>query len=331
MSITPILSVKYSYNVAFFVCGLGLLAGVLNFAFFYSKMEKLHTVAGSKPLDKTKLIYTLLGIVVAFIIVGYIIQDQDVCLAITAVAVTFVTVYFLYSACSFSKYERNRMLVAFVLVLEAVIFFSLYFQMPTALTFFAENNVHLTIFGFTIPAAQYQTLNPFWIIILSPILAIIYKNSNFSHVTKFCFGMFIMASSYGVLYATKIFAVHGIVSGWWLFLSYLLSSLGELLISGLGLAMVAELCPAAMSGFVMGFWFVSSMVASYLSAYISSFIAIPKGENLTHIHTLNIYTNVFGIIAIAVLVVAIIMLISAPFLNKFIKDIPVEQPHHVDN
>ncbi|VTN09429.1 Dipeptide and tripeptide permease A [Raoultella terrigena] len=38
----------------------------------------------------------------------------------------------------------------------------------------------------------------------------------------------------------------------WLILSYALQSIGELMISGLGLAMVAQLVPQRLMGFIMG-------------------------------------------------------------------------------
>ena len=44
----------------------------------------------------------------------------------------------------------------------------------------------------------------------------------------------------------------GIVSVNWLILSYALQSIGELMISGPGLAMVAQLVPQRLMGFIMG-------------------------------------------------------------------------------
>lgn len=54
------------------------------------------------------------------------------------------------------------MFVAFVLMLEAVVFYILYAQMPTSLNFFAINNVHHEILGFSINPVSFRALNPFW-------------------------------------------------------------------------------------------------------------------------------------------------------------------------
>ncbi len=211
------------------------------------------------------------------------------------------------------------MLVALVLIIEAIIFYSLYFQMPTTLTFFAKHNFELHIFNWHVPAAQYQFFNPLWILILSPFLAILYKKIKLTHATKFCIGTVLMFVSYLTLYCTKYFAVDSIVSGNWLILSYASSSLGELLIGALGLAMVAELCPKAISGFVMGFWFLSTMIASYLASFIGSFIALPSSNAvISKQQSLETYTTVFGYIALGILVISIIMILIAPTLNKYI-------------
>lgn len=45
-------------------------------------------------------------------------------------------------------------------------------------------------------------------------------------------------------------------------LSYALQSIGELMISGLGLAMVAQLVPQRLMGFIMGSWFLTTAAAA---------------------------------------------------------------------
>lgn len=62
--------------------------------------------------------------------------------------VTAVVIFFFFrEAFKLKGVERNKMYVAFVLMLEAVIFYVLYAQMPTSLNFFAIYNVHHTIMG----------------------------------------------------------------------------------------------------------------------------------------------------------------------------------------
>ena len=319
MAITPIISETWGYTEAFILCGVGLMIGLFGFILFYKKMDGLDSDAGSNSLNKTYIFYAIASTIVAFFIIANLLPNTTLCVGLTVAVVSLATIYFIYIALSLESYERNRMLVALVLIIEAIVFFALYFQMPTTLTFFAEHNVELNIFSWHVPAAEYQFLNPFWILLLSPFLAMLYKRTKFTHATKFCIGMVLMFVSFLTLYCTKYFAVDYVVSGNWLILSYASSSLGELLISALGLAMVAELCPAFISGFVMGFFFISTMTASYVSSFIGSFIALSSSDAIiTKQQSLETYTNVFGYIAIGTLLASLIMILIAPTLNKYI-------------
>jgi POT family proton-dependent oligopeptide transporter len=58
------------------------------------------------------------------------------------------------------------------------------------------------------------------------------------------------------------------VSGWWLILSYLLATLGELLLSPVGLSMVTKLAPARFASLFMGVWMLASSVAQYAGGTI---------------------------------------------------------------
>ncbi|MFP3656606.1 MFS transporter, partial [Burkholderia sp. SIMBA_052] len=80
---------------------------------------------------------------------------------------------------------------------------------------------------------------------------------------KYAFGFAVVAAGFFVYAWSGSFAVNGRVSSWWMVGGYGLYSLGELLVSGLGLAMIARYVPARMSGFMMGAYFVATGVSQY--------------------------------------------------------------------
>lgn len=109
-----------------------------------------------------------------------------------------VTIFFFREAFRLDKTGRNKMFVAFILMIEAVLFYILYAQMPTSLNFFAINNVHHEILGFAINPVSFQALNPFWVVVASPVLAAIYtrlgsKGKDLTMPMKFTLGMFLCA------------------------------------------------------------------------------------------------------------------------------------------
>ena len=174
---------------------------------------------------------------------------------------------------------RRKMIVAFLLMVEAIVFFVLYSQMPTSLNFFAIRNVEHSILGLAFEPEQYQALNPFWIMIGSPILAAIYNKmgDRLPMPHKFAIGMVLCSGAFLVLpLGAKFASDAGIVSVNWLILSYALQSIGELMISGLGTAMVAQLVPQRLMGFIMGSWFLTTAGAAIIAGKIANLMAVRR-------------------------------------------------------
>ncbi len=74
------------------------------------------------------------------------------------------------------------------------------------------------------------------------------------------------------------------VTGFWLFLSYMLATIGELCLSPVGLSMVTKLAPARFASLFMGVWMLASSVAQYAGGSI--------GESWGTI-TPSVYFNLF--------------------------------------
>jgi POT family proton-dependent oligopeptide transporter len=212
-----------------------------------------------------------------------------------------------------------------ILTAQTIVFFVFYQQMSTSLTLFALRNVDLRfLLGYEIPPAQMQALNPIWIFILSPLVAWAYGRmaagrGDLSIGAKFALGFAVLAVGFFAFGLSGRFAHEGKVSVWWMIGGYGLYSLGEILISGLGLAMVARFVGPRLRGFVMGIWFLATGISQYLGSYVATFASVP--ENVTSpVETLPLYVNLFlglGLVATLGTVVAVALLpvmrrLSAP-------------------
>ncbi|ASG68744.1 MFS transporter [Francisella halioticida] len=319
MIITPIVAAKYGYMHAFFVSAFGMFLGLLSYTFFYPKIMHVATEAGLKKISYSRLLVVIVGAFVAILITGNILEHTDLCRVIVGAITIGALVYFFMKLFQQNSHEQKRMIVALILIVQGIIFFVLYQQMPTSLNFFAVNNVDTHFLGMNLEPEQWQVLNPLVIIIMSPILSVLYKKIPGTHVTKFCFGMTLCALAFLVLYFPQFTTTTGVVSGWWLVLSYWLQSTGELLISALGLSMVAELFPRKMSGFALGMWALTTMVAGPIGGGVGALTAPPVGEHFTKLESIAVYGHVFLIIGIFVAVVAIIMWVSRGWLNRIIE------------
>lgn len=320
----PAISSRYGYPYAYFLSFIGLVLGLANYWFQRRHVASVNTEADSKDIQLWQWALVIVGIVLATFASAYLLQHvmiaQELVWLVTAIV---VGIYFVYM-----RREKNRsflrMVVALVLMIEAIVFFTLYQQMPTSLNLFAVNNVNPVLFGMTFDPQTFQALNPIWIIVMSPILALFYSRLHKSRVHfhipyKFAVGMICCGISFTLLYFARF--VHdeaGMVSSWWLVASYFFQSTGELFVSALGVAMVAELVPAQIAGFVMGMWFLTSAVAGFIGASVASFTALPEHVK-PGLESLTIYTNVFAWIGLVTLGIGIFMWLISARLSHYIK------------
>lgn len=123
--------------------------------------------------------------------------------------------------------------------------------------------------------------------------------------------------------AARFASAEGLVAPGWIVGTYLAQALGELLISGLGLAMVAQLVPERMHGFIMGAWFLTTSAASLLAGYVAGLTAVDAGQSATALVTLPIYSHFFEVMGVISAVVALIMFLTTPKLNRLMS--PVEK------
>lgn len=319
MSLTPFIAHGMGWSAAFLICAFGLVCGLLSFFTFYSLVSHVSTEAGREPFDFLKIIYIIIGSIISILIVGKLLGHIYICYAIVGLVTFSGFAWFLKKGFDLQGRQRKRMLIAFVLICQGVMFFVLYNQMPTTLTYFAAHNINNLVLGFHIPPAEYQALNPFFILVLSPILAVLYQRFPGTHATKFCVGMTLCALAFLLLWFPQFTSKTGLASPGWMVATYFFQSAGELLVSGLGLAMVAELCPKTMSGFVMGIWFLTTMLAGPIAAWVGTLTVPPVGA-IHNLHSgLTVYSDVFAKLGLFTATIAIIMWIIRPFINKIIQ------------
>lgn len=318
----PSISSRYGYSYAYMISAIGLLMGIANYWLQYQYIAHINTEADLRKISLFSWGLIIVGIIGLTELSSFLLQHVVIAKNLLLVIAAAVLAYYLFLMKQESKEASLKMLIALVLMFEAIVFFTLFQQMPTSITLFAVNNVTPTIFGMTIDPQAFQALNPIWIVLLSPLLAFCYSQLNkkgwsFPLPYKFALGISMCALSFLVLYPAKYFySSTGMLSSWWLIVSYMFQSLSELLVSALGLAMVAELIPSRHAGFVMGMWFLTSALSGFLAAFVASFTALPENVK-PGIDSLIIYTDVFGSIGAMSLGISVIMWLVAPILSRY--------------
>jgi len=325
---TPWIKDHYGWHAGFAFCFGGLVLGLINYALMLRTLSHIGSPPDEKPVRWDRLGMILgLGVVCVFI-VTFIVQysaARDIAVIIAGLTVLAIFVYMIVVG---ARSERAGLIAALMLTVQTILFFIFYSQMSTSLTLFALHNVEwkqsFLLFDVTWSAGQYQALNPIWIMLLSPVLAWIYTHFGKSGrdlpiAAKFVLGFVVVAIGFFIFGISGSTAVAGRVSSWYMIWGYGFYSLGELLVSGLGLAMIARYVPARMGGFMMGAYFVAVGVSQYLGSIVANLASIP--DNITNpLESLPIYTGLFnklGFVAVGGIVLAIALL---PLMKRLSSD-----------
>jgi len=325
---------ELGWHAAFAVCAIGLALGLINYGVMKRTLAHIGSEPDAQPMPWGKFGLVLAGSVATVFVSAYILEHEDVARAFVYLAGVAVIGIFAYLIRVGQKSERAGLIAALVLTVQTVFYFIFYQQMSTSLNLFALRNVDpaFHVFGVHLwdwSPAQFQAFNPIWIFILSPVLAWAYTqagkaNRDLSIAAKFAWGFVIVAAGFFIYGAAGLMAdSQGKVSSWLMVWGYGAISLGELLVSGLGLAMVARYVPARMGGFMMGAYFVASGVSQYLGGVVATYASVPQ-DITDPVEMLPIYTNLFNKLGIAALVCTVIAIAVLPLMNR------LSRTHHSD-
>ena len=223
-----------------------------------------------------------------------------------------------------SRTEAQMMTAAMVLIVFNVFFWTLFEQAGSSLTLFADRNTDRNFLGlFTMSAPQTQQFNPFFIVVLAPVMSVLWtslarRGLEPSIPIKFAIALVGVGAGFLFLVLGSTFAGAGNnwqVGLWWLAGLYLFHSLAELCISPVGLSMITKLSIARVVGLMMGVWFLSISVAQYFAGIVAQFASVETvGGQVTNLKvSLDTYTGTFTTIAwIAIGAGVVLFLLSWP-------------------
>ena len=220
--------------------------------------------------------------------------------------------------------ERNNMWAYLILCLGSLVFWALYQMAPNGLQLFAVNNVDLVVWGVKVAPQWIQNINTVVIVAGGPLMAALFsrlraKGWNIDIPKQFAASLTLMGFGFLALPAGIHFANdHGMVGFIWLFSSFVLQSIGELLISPIGYAMIGKLAPRQYQGIMMGSWMLVIGLASLFSGDFSGMIPEPAGT--TALATDPAYSTLFSQLGCGSVAVGIVLALLIPFLRKLIKD-----------
>ena len=160
----------------------------------------------------------------------------------------------------------RRIFALIVIYLISIVFWMLFFQNGSTLTYFANDNTDWEFSGIISNAIE-----PFFVIVFSLPLVWLWKKLDEkgkepATTTKIAIGIFLMAIAYYLMYfAGKAGGDTGKVSPAWIITFYAIVGLAEITLSPMALSLVSKVAPRKVRALMMGLWFVATGIGGKLT------------------------------------------------------------------
>ncbi|MBK7958234.1 MAG: peptide MFS transporter [Bacteroidetes bacterium] len=325
------LGTTFGWHWGFGVAGILMIAGLIvfliNFPYLEDKGLSPIPEVLSKPvfsfITQEHLIYIGGFLAIPFFI--WSVTNYEITEAIFSYSFTISILILLYQCYLYRGNGGRNLFVATILIAASSLFWAFFEQGGGSLNFFAERNVDTMGLDYKMVN---NNLNPFFVILLSPVFGFLWtylerKHGEVSFSTRFALGFIILGSGfYAFILGSKLANAEGMVDMGWFALGYLLISVGEMLVSPVGLSMVSKLSPPKITGMVMGVWFLASGFGHSLAGKIGAMMAIPEGDHgemLGGFERLAIYSDVFSKITWGCVITGVVIWVFFYVKHIFLK------------
>lgn len=238
-----------------------------------NKSEKETVPAKSSKQNIVEFFAWVLGEIVLFSLFRFVFEFDIIGALIFSICIIIPA--YVISDRSLTKIERERIWVIYIIAFFVIFFWSAFEQAGASLTYFADEQTNRNIFGWTMPASFFQSFNAVFIVILGLVFSNLWvwlgkRNMDPSSPVKQSLGLFFLAIGYLVIaFGVKDVQPGVRVSILWLTGLYFIHTLGELMLSPIGLSMVNKLAPLRFASLLMGVWYMSMATANKFAGMLS--------------------------------------------------------------
>ncbi|WP_412060587.1 peptide MFS transporter [Rubrivirga sp. IMCC45206] len=294
------LAVAYGWHAGFAAAGVGMALGIVVYMLTGKQLGDVGTLtpeaAAERPASMSMFIKGLVGALVfvgglaGLMAAGVIPATAEVIQGIYVVVlfvITFGLFGWLLTRPYWTEGEKKRLYMIILLFAGYAVFLAAFEQAGSSLNLFAEQSTDRSVPGWLswvpglgsgeVPAAWFQSLNAFFIFTIAPFVAMIWvwlgrRKKDPSTASKFGMGLILLGLGFVVMVGAGAASAGGVeVSPWWLIVTYLLHTLGELTLSPVGLSAMTKLAPERVSSLMMGVWFLGASVGNFIAGSIAAF------------------------------------------------------------
>ncbi len=276
------LGIVHGWKYGFGLAGIGMLIGLVVFLSCQSWLEgKAEPPSVEKLKEKVFLFINvewmcyLVGLAIIAVSMLLVMNEELVGGILGPIGILMLVGMVSYSMIKLQGDERSRMLAAIYFILAQIPFWALFEQAGSSLNLLTARLVDRTIFGWSVPGPVFQSLNAGYIFMFAPLVAWLWiwlakRDLNPSTPVKFALGVAMAGLGFLALVAGMQGSGDvGLTPVIFIFLIYWIHTMGELMVSPVGLSAVTKLAPARIVGMTMGAWFLYSGLSNFLAGIIA--------------------------------------------------------------
>jgi len=297
-----------NWHYGFGAAGVGMTLGLIQYVLGGKYLGSAGLAGSRAEADSRLLRRVLTGTLIVTVAAAALVMSGVLSFSAESISDAFglilagiVVVFFIWllTAKGYTPVERRRFWAILVLFLASALFWSAYEQAGSTLNLFAERNTNMHAWDAPLwglfRASYFQSFNSFFIIGLAPVFAWLWvklAHHEPSITAKFSWGLVFVGLGFAIL----VPVANGTnVSPWWLTVTYLLHTIGELCLSPVGLSGMTKLAPARIASLMMGVWFLSTSVGDFI------------GGRLASVYETFPLPKLFGIVALFCIVVGALL------------------------
>jgi POT family proton-dependent oligopeptide transporter len=295
--ITGLLQTRVGFHYGFGAAAIGMALGLIQYVVFRRNLGS-HGRDVPNPLPHNRIV-VYAGVAVAVLaLIAVVISTGLVTLAnlsqvTTGVIIAASLAYFvvMLTSAKVETVEKTRVRAFIPLFIANAVFWSLFQQIFTVLAVYSDERMNWSIFGWTAPSSWIGSIEPVWIILLSPVFAVMWTRlGNRAPTTprKFAYGVIGMGAAFLLFLpmagttgkAVPALLIAGILA---------VFAISELLLSPIGLAVTTKLAPQAFRAQMMALYFFSVGLGTSMSGVLAKYYD-PANEFA--------YFGILGVVAI---------------------------------
>ncbi len=315
--ITGLLQTRAGFHYGFGAAAIGMALGLVQYVAFRRNLGAHgRTVPNPLPRSAISLVIGVIVVAVVVIVVSFttgLVKLSNLSQVTTGVIVAASVTYFvvMLTSSKVAAIERTRVRAFIPLFIANAVFWSLFQQIFTVLAVYSDERMNWSIFGWTAPSSWIGSIEPVWIIVLSPLFAIMWTRlGNRAPTTprKFAYGVIGMGLAFLLFLpvsgttgkAVPALLVVGIMA---------VFAVSELLLSPIGLSVTTKLAPEAFRAQMMALYFSSVGLGTSMSGVLARYY--DAAHEFAY----------FGVIGAVAIVAGVVVFTIAPWISRLMEGV----------